>query len=100
MDRGQREKDRQLRDPLRERPRARGPDRLWRRPARLETMHDPGAVADGPAVAWHGHDKAGNDEVLFETTWANPLPLVEIASIDLVSAMTDAAPFLVAVTAQ
>lgn len=63
-------------------------------------MHDPGAGADGPAAAWQGQDKAGNDVVLFETSWVNPLPLEEIASIDLVSAMTDAAPFLVAVTAQ
>jgi hypothetical protein len=63
-------------------------------------MHDPGAGDGGPAAAWQGHDKAGNEVVLFETAWANPLPLVEISSIDLASAMTTAAPFLVAVTAQ
>lgn len=63
-------------------------------------MHDPGAGDGGPAAAWQGHDKAGNEVVLFETTWTNPLPLKEIASIDLVSAMTNAAPFLVAVTAR
>jgi hypothetical protein len=63
-------------------------------------MHDRGAAAGGPVPAWQGHHNAGNEVVLFETTWANPLPLVEISSIDLISAKTDAAPFLVAVTAQ
>jgi len=63
-------------------------------------VHDAGAQANGLATAWHGHDNAGNDVVLFSTVWANPLPDVEVASIDMVSAMADAAPFLVAVTAQ
>jgi len=62
--------------------------------------HDPDAGANGPAAAWHGHDNAGNDVVLFETTWTNPQPAFEVATIDVVSAMTNAAPFLVAVTAQ
>lgn len=60
---------------------------------------DPGAAAIGPPVGWQGRD--GNlDIVLFEKQWPNPLPDVEISSIDMVSSMTDAAPFLVAVTAQ
>ena len=54
----------------------------------------------GPAPAWQGNDKAPNDVALFETAWTNPLPSAQIESIDMVSAMTDAAPFLVAVTAQ
>lgn len=62
------------------------------------SIHDAGA--DGPVPAWQGHDNAGNEMGLFETAWTNPLPLEEIASIDMVSAMTNAAPFLVAVTAQ
>lgn len=60
---------------------------------------DPGAGARGPKIAWHGLD--GKDDVaLFEKRWTNPRPDVEIASIDMVSSMTEAAPFLVAVTAQ
>ena len=64
------------------------------------SIHDADAGADGPIPAWQGHDNAGNEMGLFETAWVNPLPLEEISSIDLVSAMTTAAPFLVAVTAQ
>jgi tetratricopeptide (TPR) repeat protein len=37
---------------------------------------------------------------LFLWTWDNPRPEVEIASLDFTSAMTDAAPFLVAVTVE
>lgn len=60
---------------------------------------DPGAAANGPPVGWQGRD--GNlDILLFEKQWPNPLPDVEISSIDMVSSMTQAAPFLVAVTAQ
>ena len=60
-------------------------------------LHDPGA--GGPAPAWQDEDKAGNVVVLFETAWTNPRPEAEIASIDMVSAMMEAAPFLVALTA-
>jgi hypothetical protein len=62
---------------------------------------DPGAAnaPAGPAVAWHAKD-AGEDVVLFVKQWANPLPGVEVESLDMVSTMTNAAPFLVAVTAQ
>ncbi len=35
---------------------------------------------------------------LFLTTWSNPLPSVEIESVDYISWMTDAAPFMVAMT--
>jgi len=70
--------------------------------------HDPGAPAvpgaqpNGPTVGWIGKDKdkPAIDYVLFEKQWSNPHPDLEIVSIDLVSAMTNAAPFLVAVTAQ
>jgi hypothetical protein len=37
---------------------------------------------------------------LFRTSWENPLPDVTITSIDYVSAMGQAAPFLVAITAE
>jgi hypothetical protein len=57
------------------------------------------APANGPKIGWHGQD-GKLDIVLFEKQWANPLPDVEIASIDMVSSMTEAAPFLVGLTAQ
>jgi hypothetical protein len=55
-----------------------------------------------PTAAWTGadKDKAGVEYSLFEKRWTNPHPELEIVSIDLVSSMTNAAPFLVAVTAQ
>jgi WD40 repeat protein len=54
-------------------------------------------------VAWRGANKTGRrinrNLRLYKTTWANPLPDVPITSFDFV-AMKDAAPFLLAVTAQ
>jgi hypothetical protein len=37
---------------------------------------------------------------IFKSTWLNPLPNEELVSIDFVSAMSSAAPFLVALTAE
>jgi hypothetical protein len=37
---------------------------------------------------------------LTKSTWVNPMPQTEIASIDYVSAMTTAEPFLIAITAE
>lgn len=55
---------------------------------------------DGPShaeVAWHGsHSKSGVS--LFKYTWTNPAPQTAIDRIDFVSAMTKAAPFLIALT--
>lgn len=63
-------------------------------------QHDPGANAIGPPIAWRAADRHGAETMLFETEWTNPIPDVRIATIDMVSTMADAAPFLVAVTAQ
>jgi hypothetical protein len=51
-------------------------------------------------VAWNGVNKAKLPVRLFKTTWVNPLPETEIVSVDFLSTMADAAPFLVAVTAE
>ena len=55
-------------------------------------------------VAWTGANpvsKANNTTLrLFKWTWINPLPDLEIASIDFVSALNGCAPFVVAVTAE
>jgi hypothetical protein len=63
-------------------------------------MHDPEPRVNGPVVAWHGLDDGKLEVVLFQTTWNNPLPDVEVESVDAVSTMTDAALFLVGITAQ
>jgi len=63
-------------------------------------MHDPTPKIDGPVLAWKGVDKAGQEFLLFESEWINPDPDLEVASIDMISTMTTAAPFLVAVTAR
>ncbi len=55
-------------------------------------------------VAWTGVNAvsaaAHNTIRLFTTTWVNLVPEVEIESIDFVSAMNPAAPFLIAITAE
>jgi hypothetical protein len=50
-------------------------------------------------IAWHGSHTRSRIS-LFKYTWTNPLPHVAIDTIDFVSAMTRAAPFLVAITCQ
>jgi len=51
-------------------------------------------------VAWTGTNAAPALICLFKTTWDNPLPGLEISTIDYVSKMTPAAPFLVALTVE
>jgi hypothetical protein len=55
-------------------------------------------------LAWTGSSAAATASKtqvrLFRWTWSNPLPDLEIASIDFVSALNGCAPFLVAVTAE
>ena len=59
-------------------------------------------VLSDARVAWIGSNAAtrlvGKQTHLIKYTWDNPRPGVEIASIDIVSALEDPAPFLVAVT--
>lgn len=50
-------------------------------------------------IAWHGSHKK-SEVSLFKYTWTNPSPQKAIDKIDFVSAMTKAAPFLVAVTCE
>jgi len=55
------------------------------------------------SLAWIGSNPLVQSQSrslrMFKSTWENPLPDEEIASIDFVSNMSDAAPFLVAITA-
>jgi hypothetical protein len=69
----------------------------------------PGGAASGPdpknsVVAWMGKSPAtqaqGITLRLFKTAWENPLANVRIETIDYASAMTNCAPFLIAITAE
>lgn len=51
-------------------------------------------------LVWNVQNRAGYRIRLFKTSWVNPFPDVEITSIDYVSAMAEAAPFLIAITAE
>jgi hypothetical protein len=58
--------------------------------------------APGLKLAWKGENKtskaAGSYIRLFETTWTNIVPEVEIESIDFLSSLSQPAPFLMAIT--
>jgi hypothetical protein len=51
-------------------------------------------------MVWSAINSAGLHVRLFKTTWVNPMPEREITSMDYTSAMAQAAPFLVAITAE
>ncbi len=51
-------------------------------------------------VAWTRTNAFDAAIRLFKTVWENPLPQVEIKSLDFVSKMTDAGPFVIAITAE
>jgi len=57
----------------------------------------------GGVVAWSGLNQAsrlkGMAIQLYKVSWENPLPDLIVDSIDLVSLMTDSAPFFIAATA-
>jgi hypothetical protein len=61
---------------------------------------------NGPAelkratVAWTGRNARNLNVRLFQRAWENPQPGVEIIGLDFISAMTDAAPFLIAITVE
>ncbi|MGO8676669.1 MAG: AAA-like domain-containing protein [Limisphaerales bacterium] len=50
-------------------------------------------------LVWNNTNKAGLPVRLFRATWVNPMPETVIQSLDYRSDMTDAAPFLIAITA-
>lgn len=53
------------------------------------------------AVAWAAPDaKPASGRTLFRATWEHPWPDVQIKTIDFASNLTDAAPFLIAITAE
>jgi hypothetical protein len=58
----------------------------------------------GAAVAWEGHNTAsralGLTVKLYQMTWLNPLPDVEVQRLDFRSTMENPAPFLIAITVE
>jgi len=58
----------------------------------------------GATLAWQGSNPAsqalGMALRLYQMSWVNPLPEVEIASIDFISTMEKSAPFLIALTVE
>jgi len=64
-------------------------------------MAEPVGAGSGLNVVWQGenHASPGGPAVgIYLTTWENPMPEQEIASIDYCSAMANSAPFLIAIT--
>ena len=55
-------------------------------------------------LAWKEPSEASGSENrskrLFKSTWGNPFPEVEVLTIDYTSTMTDAAPFLIAISVE
>jgi hypothetical protein len=65
-------------------------------------MHPGGDAPTEAQVVWQGSDPAtrsmGMVTQLSDYVWDNPLPDVEISSVDLVSDLAESGPFLVALT--
>ena len=57
-------------------------------------------VWEEPVPAPVGEVLPARSRRLFVTSWDNPQPEAELESLDFVSMVTDAAPFLVAITAE
>ncbi len=55
-------------------------------------------------VAWTGSNTQtrldGRQICIYHTSWSNPLPGVEVQSVDFISALNGPAPFLIAITAE
>jgi outer membrane lipoprotein-sorting protein len=66
----------------------------------LVRRNEPAAETTGAAVAWTGSGGFGGRRRLYRSTWENPLPDVEITSVDYLASMADPAPFLIAITAE
>jgi hypothetical protein len=60
---------------------------------------DPKRECNNGTEAWIGHKPAAGEIRLYKSTWENPRPSQEIATIDFVSGKIRGAPFLFALTA-
>lgn len=64
------------------------------------TQSDRQRAVRSATEAWVGRNAIFNPIRVFKATWENPLPDQPIESLDFVSEMTEAGPFLIAVTAE
>jgi eukaryotic-like serine/threonine-protein kinase len=67
--------------------------------------HTEDETASGATIVWQGANpqtrKSGSAGLrLYLSTWTNPTPEIVVKSVDLISAMTSSAPFLIAITAE
>lgn len=76
----------------------------WWGPRGTVSESTAGASHNSPTLVWQGLNPANLRykawSRLFQTTWENPQPEVEIESIDFHSDLTACAPFLVAITVE
>jgi tetratricopeptide (TPR) repeat protein len=76
----------------------------WWGPRGTVSESTAGASHNSPTLVWRGLNPANMRykawSRLFQTTWDNPQPEVEIESIDFHSDLTTCAPFLVAITVE
>jgi WD40 repeat protein len=63
-----------------------------------QVINDPVEALKHATVAWTGRTPHNRPVRLFKRTWENPRPDVMITSFDFRSTVTDAGPFLIAVT--
>jgi hypothetical protein len=70
----------------------------------LWTEVDEPLAADNSALVWMGTGPQVQRDTkalrMFKTSWKNPLPDVEVLTIDLVSSVNDTAPFVVAISTE
>jgi hypothetical protein len=61
---------------------------------------DPSAELQRASVVWSAINNGRRRVRMFKMTWENPRPEVEIRTLDFESAMSEAAPFILAITAE
>ena len=65
---------------------------------------DPNNPTSDPPPVWTGRnaaaDTSGSTLRLYHTAWENRRPGVEVRSLDLISTLTESAPFVVAITVE
>jgi eukaryotic-like serine/threonine-protein kinase len=71
--------------------------RYWGSPNQREPTKQAEVVWTGDSP---GVKNSGGIMRLYQRTWENPRPDVEVETIDFISAMTDSAPFLIAITVE
>jgi hypothetical protein len=62
--------------------------------------NDTDTEVTGGTMVWSAINNAGLHVRLFKSTWINPMPEKEITALDYTSTMSNAAPFLLAITTE